>query len=385
MSDPRPAHPADQPPYPDQLQLPAAGQTFTPLPELATAEELEEYDHAAALATLATAGMCMLAFQHETHRDLWRMKQLAEEAGGELGAKLMELHDRMDNSLAFLHGPMAASETGRSGSGLVARRYAPGAVIKRVEKDLFFFVSGRGVQVTFDAGKDILLPPASFAEWSVMFQNAFVNASNAIARRRREWDTLEERDGPGLVHVEFEANEGAPPTILIHDNGCGADVDKASDYFRPFYRAAGGTEAGGRFGGFGLGLSIIQLVAGRHGMRAQFIEPAEGWATTLRIGPAPDRPHGASLAGAANYDDVDLIKLREYGSIPDVVRMADAGLRMVEGRNLREMGLSQVELRGAARSLRGPAAKAARASQRERFDQVTAGDAAREAAQQAGD
>lgn len=376
MTDTAPTDHIGQPPYANQLQLPAPGQTYEPLIEMASEEEMDEYDHAAALASLANTGMGVLAFEHELSRDMRAMKYMISDmqAGDmsveEAAERMQKLHDRMAKSRRFLSGPLSPTMShggeGTRADGVEARRWEPGRLLAAADDDLGFLVGKRGVTVSWDIEEHLTLPPASYAEWLAMFQNAFVNAVGAVAKRRWEGLGPDDEETPGLIHVEITSNPGAPPTILIHDNGIGVDLGKAKNYFRPFRRGDSRYDSGSRYGGYGLGLSIIQLVASRHGMRAQFIEPSEGWATTLSIAPDIDRPVPKSLSGQVNYEDERFIKLLKWGADYDITSVLRAAVSFAQGRNEEEANLWVGDLIHAARDLRGPTAE----DERRRVDHI---------------
>lgn len=380
------------PPYANQLQLPAAGQTYEPLEMRATPEQVQEYDHAAALASLANTGMMVQSFEHELIRDMWAMEQVSKElrAGNmtpeEAADKIDALHERMTESRRFLSGPMSPDfGAGTRNSAMEAKRWSPGRMVQAAKKDLAFFVGKRGAKVTWEADEHLMLPPASYVEWLTVLQNAFVNATGAIARQH--WDNWGPDSEPGRIHVEFRRNEGAPPTILIHDNGIGIDLEKAPSYFKPFQRGTrpGDSDTGSRFGGYGLGLSIVQMLSRRHGMEASFIEPSEGWSTTLRIGPAFDRPEPKSLEGVVNYSDREIEELLVYGSPHSVRMFVEASLRSCASRSEEEFRMSMGELLWRFRELSrsNPDIKAIIADQRERLDERHAENAAKAAAAEA--
>jgi hypothetical protein len=343
----------DQPPYPEQKLLPAAGQTYEPLDIVATQEQLDEFDHAAALASLANTGMCVMSFEHELIRDMGAMKRTiaslreGETTSSEAADQLEKLHTRMEHSRRFLSGPLSPKTSygnGSRASGIEARRWNPGRLIAAAKEDLAFYVGKRGADLTWEVDEGLTLPPASYAEWLTMLQNAFVNAVGAIAKRNWENDTVWGEGEPGRIHVEVRRNDGAPPTFFIHDNGIGVDLEKARTYFRPFKRGDSRYDTASRFGGYGLGLSIIQLVAGRHGMKASFVEPHEGWATTMRIGPEFDRPKPKSLAGQVSYSDRELDELLKYGSPHSLQMFIEAALRSCASRSQEEFTWSMGEL-----------------------------------------
>jgi signal transduction histidine kinase len=72
------------------------------------------------------------------------------------------------------------------------------------------------------------------------------------------------RHGAPPVEVSVERHLAAPPmvTITVSDEGPGLEADDWERVFEPFYRPAGRAETDG---GWGLGLSIVRQIAGRHG------------------------------------------------------------------------------------------------------------------------
>jgi signal transduction histidine kinase len=259
-----------------------------------------------------------------------RSGELSQDAAADI---MQELHERMAESRAFLSGPLSpdfGSHTRKA--SLEPKRWEPARIVASAKEHLAFFVDKRGAKVTFEADEYLLLPAASYAEWLTLLQNALVNAQGAIAQR--QWDDALPFDQtePGRIHIEFRRNEGAPPTILIHDNGTGIDLEKAPRLFKPFSRGTSQFErhgSGHRFGGHGLGLSIIQMLASRHGMTASFIEPAEGWATTLRIGPDAQRPDPKALdRGPVHYEDPKVEQLLAYGSAHSLQYFIEGAIRL---------------------------------------------------------
>ena len=128
----------------------------------------------------------------------------------------------------------------------------------------------RGIEIDYSQLDDRLyLPKASFAEWGAIFQNVLTNAFNAMLDSSRR-----------LLHISSRSHE-----ILIQDTGHGIDPEKADKFFDPFERASkisAERQALG-YGGTGLGLTIVRLLADNIGCRVQFVHPQEGFSTAFSI------------------------------------------------------------------------------------------------------
>lgn len=132
----------------------------------------------------------------------------------------------------------------------------------------------RGVQIEIDkVSQDLLLPEASLVEWSAIFQNVFINAFNAMMDTERK-----------LIDVSSRI-ENRDREILIQDTGCGVDLKEAETLFEPFERRmdiSPERQALG-YGGMGLGLTIVRLVARNIGCQVAFVKPEEKFSTAFSI------------------------------------------------------------------------------------------------------
>jgi len=105
------------------------------------------------------------------------------------------------------------------------------------------------------------------------FQNVFTNAFNAMLDSSRR-----------LLHISSRSHEKSRE-ILIQDTGQGIDLEKADKFFAPFERASkisAERQALG-YGGTGLGLTIVRLLADNIGCRVQFVAPKNGFRTAFSI------------------------------------------------------------------------------------------------------
>jgi signal transduction histidine kinase len=146
------------------------------------------------------------------------------------------------------------------------------SVLKEVKTQTRFLARGIHVDVS-KVDDDILLPKATFAEWSAIFQNVFTNAFNAML-------DSEER----LLQVSSRA-DGKRREVLIQDTGVGVDLKDAERLFQPFERGIEISPARRAlgYGGTGLGLTIVQLLADRIGCKVGFVEPDDGFNTAFSI------------------------------------------------------------------------------------------------------
>jgi signal transduction histidine kinase len=131
----------------------------------------------------------------------------------------------------------------------------------------------RHLQVELDELDGVRLPPGTQAEWSALWQNLVVNAINAML------DSEEK-----VLHADHRLR-GRTHAITLQDTGSGVDLDDAESLFEPFSRA---TEISRErrnlgFGGTGLGLTIVRMLAETLNCTVRFVEPSEGFSTAVRV------------------------------------------------------------------------------------------------------
>ena len=231
------------------------------------------------LAPLATAGISALSYQHELKKQfayiedtIDRMKNI-ETMNPELQKNLRSLSTDLASWLKrakatnLLFDYIADTENTQQGQSLRAR-----AVIEEITNQTSFLA--RGTEIDYSQIDDRLrLPEASFAEWGAIFQNVFINAFNAML------DSPKRR-----LHISFRSH-GNSREILIQDTGYGVNLKDADRLFEPFQRASKISverKALG-YGGTGLGLTIVRLLANNIGCRAQFVDPEGGFSTAFSI------------------------------------------------------------------------------------------------------
>ena len=239
------------------------------------------------LAPLATAGISALSYQHELRKQftyiedaIERIKAVTFQLDSSNAAKELELQQNLDSLSADLSLWLDRAKATNSLFDYIAdaentklrHRFRAVSVIKDIVSQTSFLA--RGIEINYSQLEDELyLPKASFAEWGAIFQNVFTNAYNAMLDSSHR-----------LLHISFRSHEKSRE-ILIQDTGHGIDLEKADKFFDPFERASkisAERQALG-YGGTGLGLTIVRLLADNIGCRVQFVAPQNGFRTAFSI------------------------------------------------------------------------------------------------------
>lgn len=235
---------------------------------------------AALLAPLASAGMLALSLNHELVRESRILNQLArairelsqsfeDERLAKLAEQLTDVRHRL-RSIQDVFGPLLEDRDLQAGERLKVR-----AVVLELTRAMRPLLPGVEFLVSKDED-DLRFPLGSLAEWNAIIQNALTNA----------WDAMlssQERK----VHFLL-AQKGRQASLTVSDTGVGLGVgiDEANRrFFEPFEREMK-TDAGRRsiaFGGQGLGLSIVRMIATRRSAEVAFVDPLDGYSTSLQI------------------------------------------------------------------------------------------------------
>jgi signal transduction histidine kinase len=231
------------------------------------------------LGPLATAGISALAFQHELHKQFSTIQGLVERIRlmdtdiGPLKTDLESLADDLDAWLKraratnSLFDYMANAENVRLRENFRALK-----VIRGVQNQTAFLA--RGIRINIEKiDPDLWLPKATLAEWGAIFQNAFTNAFHAMLDADHKLLQISSRTSK----KEYE--------ILVQDTGSGVDLRDADRLFQPFERGIriSPERSALGYGGTGLGLTIVKLIADRIGCRVAFIQPEKGFNTAFAI------------------------------------------------------------------------------------------------------
>ena len=243
------------------------------------------------LAPLATAGISALSYQHELNKQFTYIEDAIDrikavqtlvtfQPDSSNIVKELELQQNLDSLSTDLSSWLDRAKATNSLFDYIAdaentklrHRFRAISVIKDITAQMSFLV--RGIDIDYSELEDQLyLPKASFAEWGAIFQNVFTNAFNAMLDSPRQ-----------LLHISSRSHEKSRE-ILIQDTGQGIDLQEADKFFEPFERASKiSTERQALgYGGTGLGLTIVRLLADNIGCRVQFVEPHNGFRAAFSI------------------------------------------------------------------------------------------------------
>jgi len=233
----------------------------------------------ALLAPLATAGMCALAYEHEVGKQFQILKSVASRLKGllvsdpairsELDSIRANIETWIDRAKATraLFSHLTSPEHNENRDRLKARN-----ILEMVKDQVHALVRDLPVD-TRGIDPELRLPEGTLSEWSALFQNVLINASNALLdSRRKQVVVRSERSGRGR-------------SILIEDTGTGVDLDSADELFEPFVRRQEISTARRSLGlgGSGLGLTIVRMIADNVGCRVGFVEPSKGFSTCFEL------------------------------------------------------------------------------------------------------
>ena len=231
------------------------------------------------LAPLATAGISALSYQHELKKQFTEIEntinrmQNIETMSPELKKNLHSLSVDLASWLKrakatnLLFDYIADTDNTQRGQSLKAR-----VVIEEIANQTRFLARGTEIDCS-QIDRNLRLPAASFAEWGAIFQNVFINAFTAML------------DSPKRqLHISFRSHRNSRE-ILIQDTGYGINLKDADRLFEPFERASkiSPERKALGYGGTGLGLTIVRLVANNIGCRVRFVDPDDGFKTAFSI------------------------------------------------------------------------------------------------------
>jgi signal transduction histidine kinase len=151
-------------------------------------------------------------------------------------------------------------------------RFEASSLVKNLAEQLKVF--SRGIRIETGRMKSgVLLPFGSLAEWSTIFQNVFMNAFNALTDSEKKVIDVSSRRLDGIVE------------ILVQNTGPEVDLAESEELFKPFVRKmkiSPEREQLG-YGGSGLGLTIVRLIADSLACTVAFVKPQKGFNTAFSI------------------------------------------------------------------------------------------------------
>jgi signal transduction histidine kinase len=229
-----------------------------------------------ALAPLAAAGMTALGMTHELAREARlldrtrrRLTKLARDhdlpelkaLAGELAASLVRLR-----SLQSLFSPLLSQEDREGDDRLRVK-----AVVEQVVRAMAPLTPGLEIDIEID--ENLRFPPGPLAAWSAVLQNLISNSWNA---------SLATADARVAI---AGYSQGSWEGISISDRGVGVNLEDSERLFDAFERdlVISPEHVSVAIGGQGMGLAIVRMLCEKYGVTPEFVEPEEGYATTLDL------------------------------------------------------------------------------------------------------
>jgi signal transduction histidine kinase len=247
--------------------------------EAAQKESHELTARSGLLGALATAGISALAFEHEINRRYGELEMIAQElvaiseSKPGLGTTLGRIANRLRGWIEDARATRSiflslTQEENRTRT----ERYRAHALLEQVKHHIQPILRDSEVLLG-GVDPELRLPSATFAEWSAVFQNVFVNAVNAMIDSRRRTIAVSSRE------------RGTERVILVQDTGAGVNLAAAEDLFEPFVRRLKISKERQSLGlgGTGLGLSIVRMIAEGRNCRVGFVKPDSGFKTAFRL------------------------------------------------------------------------------------------------------
>jgi signal transduction histidine kinase len=231
------------------------------------------------LATLATAGISTIAYEHEVGKQLQFIEAIVEDirkvyTGDQLlRRKLDSIANDLKDWVGRAHATRALfsplmDEENREAQG----RLRAGTIVDQVKTQIAILTRGIPID-TSEVEQDLRLPEGRFTEWSAIFQNLFINAVNAML------DSDEKK-----ISVSSQAR-GRFRMILVQDTGVGVDLEDSEELFQPFVRKQVISRERRQLGlgGTGLGLTIVRMIAQNRNCRVGFVKPENGFSTAFSL------------------------------------------------------------------------------------------------------
>lgn len=231
------------------------------------------------LGALATAGISSIGYQHELRKHMNTIDIILEEMD-EIAGK----NKNIEKDLLKIKDELKEWKLTAEGFNTIFQYYMETDVnfkrdrfnAKKIITDIKNQVERLGKKTIFDLkeiDENLKLPNASLIEWTSIFQNVLLNAFNAMEKSTNKEIKI-------LSRSENENRE-----ILILDTGCGVDLSSSDELFLPFVRKIyiPPEKRGLGYGGTGLGLTIVKLIANNIGITVRFVKPFDKYKTAFSI------------------------------------------------------------------------------------------------------
>lgn len=231
------------------------------------------------LGPLATAGISALAYEHEVAKQL----NLLDEVAGKLSSikvrdkqtqqQLRSLAIEVSEWLERARATRALFSSLMDEENRTVRlRFKAQPLIEQINSQMGVLLRGLDIDVS-SIDPSLRLPAGSFAEWSAIFQNVFLNALNAMVDSKTK-----------LIAVRSETR-GTVRKLLVQDTGTGVDLKTSEELFQPFVRKSklSPERRALGLGGTGLGLAIVRMIAGNLQCKASFVKPDKNFKTAFQI------------------------------------------------------------------------------------------------------
>jgi C4-dicarboxylate-specific signal transduction histidine kinase len=236
-------------------------------------------DRIGLIGPLATAGISSVAYQHELRRQFGTIDDIMRKINA-ITVKdegVQKILDEVKESLSSLVEQARRTNAifayfGNAENLKARERFPARKTIQQIKDQVRFLM--RGVPIDISKVDDqLLLPKASLVEWGAIFQNVFINAYNAMLDSEKK-----------LIEVSSRI-EDRNTEILVQDTGCGVDLKDVGNLFEPFVRKmeiSPERQALG-YGGMGLGLTIVRMVAHNALCEVSFVKPQKGFSTAFSL------------------------------------------------------------------------------------------------------
>lgn len=228
------------------------------------------------LGALATAGISAMAYEHEASKQLLALEDIAMQLKSPRRSdpdRIRELADRISEWVQRARATRALFSHLLEQENRERRvRFRARSILDQIKEQMAVLTRG----ITIDtAGIDgaLLLPKATFAEWSAIFQNVVINAVNAML------------DSPTRKIAVNSTSRGRVRALLVQDTGPGVDLLTAEELFEPFVRKLeiSPERRSLGLGGTGLGLTIVRMISTSLDCHVKFVKPAAGFSAAFQL------------------------------------------------------------------------------------------------------